>query len=309
MWGDRLPRSQDSLLIPPPVPLPIKTVKRKVAKVSNKQKINVERFSVKNSRSLSQFGQWLPLSLSLLFSLCVCVGWLPVWGAWQQALTLWQQHTLPAFQMKNDSAWLESRRIASHRVDLSWLWCRRIKVMAKGGTPKMWIQPGEATTTLHRRGTCGAWFFLLAVAVCLSSEKCRAASFCIFRVAFASHVSIDSFIHPPLHSVIHSLIHSFLHSLTHSFTQSSVLFGFAPSIPLWLRLLPFSLRFLARFLFHFHFHFDEGDMRPNFGSFIKFSKSHLALSRPCIVPCSTHTHTHTHTVPIPQGKNVSKKAF
>lgn len=49
------------LPLPSPPPAPFETVKRKVAKVSNKQKINVERFSVKNSRSLSQFRRSTPL--------------------------------------------------------------------------------------------------------------------------------------------------------------------------------------------------------------------------------------------------------
>lgn len=59
------------LPLPSPPPAPVETVKRKVAKVSNKQKINVERFSVKNSRSLSQFGRSSPLLPSPFLTLYV----------------------------------------------------------------------------------------------------------------------------------------------------------------------------------------------------------------------------------------------
>lgn len=132
----------------------------------------------------------------------------------------------------------------------------------------------------------------------------RAGSFCIFRVAFASHFSIDSFIHPPIHSFIHSLFHSFLHSSTHSFTQSSVLFGFAPSIPLWLRLC----LFLCASWLDFYFIFISISMKATCGrtlGHLSNFQSHIwRCHAPVLFPAP-----HTHTVPIPQGRNVSKKAF
>lgn len=124
-------------------------------------------------------------------------------------------------------------------------------------------------------------------AVCLSSEKCRAV-FVLYFPARSTFPSIDSFIQPPIHALSQCLIHSFTHSLV-AFISFSL--GFSSALAL---AFPFGL-FLARFLFHFHFHFMT--FAGTFGSFIKFSKSHLALSRLCVLFPSMYSLT----IPIPPG--------
>lgn len=229
----RPPAKKSSLPPYPPAPLhPIKTVKRKVAKVSNKQKINVERFSVKNSRSLSQFGQWLRLSLS--FSLCVrrltaCLGGV---AAGLHAVT-----TAHAAGISNEE-WLGLTRAASHRIA-----SRRLELTLmppnqsrdKGGRLKCGYIPGKQRQHCIDVGHVALGFFSplsqrfsnLTVAVCLSSEKCRAGSFCIFlHCALGCLARFHWFVHSFAYSFTHSFIHSFLHSFIQSLPQSSVLFGF-----------------------------------------------------------------------------------
>lgn len=290
MWGDRLPRSQVPLLILLPLP-PIKTVKGKVAKVSNKQKINVERFSVKNSRSLSQFGQWLCLSLSpyLSPSLCVCVGWLPVWEAWQQALTLWQQHTLPAFQMKNDSAWLESRRIASRRLELTLMPPNQSR--DKGGRLKCGYSQGKQRQHCIDVAHVALGFpplsptaFPTSLFVIRKVSRGFVLYFPPSRFAFPSHVSKDSFIH--------------------SLPQSWVLFGFVPSVPLCLRLC----LFLCSSWLDFYFIFISISMKATCGrslGHLSNFQSHIWRCHACVLFPAPHTLT----VPIPQEKTYRKRLF
>lgn len=159
----------------------------------------------------------------------------------------------------------------------------------------MWIQK-KAKQGKHCIDVWHMWrlaFFLPSPArfsttpsVCHQKSVAR-FSFCIFLLAARFHPLIRSFNRPFMHSVSASFIHSLTHS-SHSFHSLWV------SVPFWLFLSAFSW-------LDFYFIFISISMKATFagtfGSFIKFSKSHLALSRLCVLFPSMYSLT----IPIPPG--------
>lgn len=141
-----------------------------------------------------------------------------------------------------------------------------------------------------------------AVAVCLSSEKCRAGSFCIFLHCALrlprTFPLIRSFIRP----FIHSFLHSFISSLTHSFAPSVVS---SLWVPLWLRLC----LFLCSSWLDFYFIFISISMKATCGrtlGHLSNFQSHIWRCHACVLFPAPHTHTDS---PDSPRKECIEKAF
>lgn len=158
----------------------------------------------------------------------------------------------------------------------------------------MWIHHGETATTLHRRGTCGAWFFLPSLPT-LFQPHCRR----LFVIRKVSRGFVLYF--PPLRvglprtfPLIRSFIRLFIHSFLHSFI-SSLIHSVAPSVvsslwvPLWLRLC----LFLCSSWLDFYFIFISISMKATCGrtlGHLSNFQSHIWRCHACVLFPAPHTH-------------------